>query len=120
VAIRPGKQRVKKSAAPGTYRAIRRIYDTVNGIEFFAGDLLQTSETAWVKRMGSALEPVLSYGDTEDVRVISGTAEARGEQRIGPGDPEPKPDPEPDRVPEASDKGEGGAEDEGQQFARGK
>lgn len=118
MAIRPGKQRVKKSAAPGTYRATRRIYDTVNGIEFFHGDLIQTSETAWVKRLGSALEPVLSYGDTEDVRVISGTAEARGERRVSSN--KPRPAPEPERAPEATDKGEGGGEDESQQFTRGK
>lgn len=118
MAIRPGQQRSKKSAAPGTYRVMRRIYDTVNGIEIFAGDLIQTSEKAWVDRLGSALEPVLSYGDSEDVRVIEGTAEARGERRVNLN--RPKPAPVPERAPEATDKGEGGGEDASQQFTRGK
>lgn len=116
MAIRPGKQRAKKSAAPGTYRVMRRIYDTVNGIEIFAGDLVQTSEKAWVDRLGSALEPVLSYGDSEDVRIIEGTAESRGEKRQRIGEPKPKPE----AAPEPADKSEGGDEDASQQFARGK
>ena len=116
MAIRPGKQRTKKAAAPGTYRVVRRIYDTVNAIEIFAGDLVQTSEKAWVKRLGSALEPVLSYGDLEDVRVIEGTVEAAQERKEALN----KPKPDPERVPEVSDKVEPGATDEGQQFVRGK
>ena len=104
--------RTKKAAAPGTYRVVRRIYDTVNAIEIFAGDLVQTSEKAWVKRLGSALEPVLSYGDMEDVRVIEGTVEAAQERREALN----KPKPDPERVPEVSDKVEPGATDEGQQF----
>lgn len=120
MAIRPGKQRAKKSAAPGTYRVMRRTYDTVNGIEIFAGELVQTSEKAWVDRLGSALEPVLSYGDSESVRVIEGTAESRGEVRENLRRPK-KPQPEPVQVaPEASDKSEGGDEDASQQFTRGK